>query len=152
MRPLLAAIALAAELLLGTATRAAPADDARGLYERFYAAQNARDLATVRALFLDSPRFLWVSDGQSVWGRDAVLARMASFQEYAVWRVAPELDRATAVELNADSAYLHLPLALTLGESAPRADTYRFLVSMLCVRTDAGWRIAALFTTREKEG
>lgn len=152
MRHLLAAIGLAAGLLAGPLAAAAPGDDARALYERFYAAQNKRDLASVRALFLDSPEFLWVSDGQSYWGPDAVIERMASFQEFGVWRVVPDLHKASAVTLNPDSAYLHLPLALTLGEDAKRANTYRFLVSVLCVRTPAGWRIAALFTTREKEG
>jgi hypothetical protein len=100
-------------------------------------------------VLLDSPRFLWVSDGLSVWGREAVLKRMSLFQEAPVWRVAPELERSVAVELGADAAYLHLPLALTIGSSgAP--ETFRFLVSVLCVATPDGWRIAALFTTTEK--
>jgi len=29
-------------------------------------------------------------------------------------------------------------------------DRLRFLVSVLCVKTPAGWRIAALFTSTEK--
>jgi hypothetical protein len=36
--------------------------------------------------------------------------------------------------------------------SAKAPDRLRFLVSMLCVRTPDGWRIAALFTTTAKDG
>jgi len=121
----------------------------RALYDAFAAAQNAHDLDRVGALLLDSPRFLWVSDGMSVWGRQAVLERMAAFQEAEVWRVEPDLDRAVAVEVGPGTAYLHLPLALVIGDRAGPV-THRFLVSMLGVRTLAGWRIAALFTTAEK--
>jgi ketosteroid isomerase-like protein len=148
MTSALAALALLVALGTGTAA-AAPADEARRAYERFAAAQNARDLGTVSEVLLDSPRLLWVSDGMSIWGRDKVLQRMSLFQEASVWRVAPDLDKSVAVELGAGAAYLHLPLALTIG-SAGAPETLRFLVSVLCVATENGWRIAALFTTSEK--
>jgi hypothetical protein len=123
-----------------------PAAEVRSLYLRFAAAQNERDLARVRSLLTDSPRFLWISDGQSFWGPDAVLARMASFQGAEVWRVEPDLERAVAVPVGVGVAYLHLPLVLVIGPSSG-PDRLRFLVSMLGVETAAGWRIAALFTT-----
>ncbi len=99
--------------------------------------------------FSTSDRFLWVSDGISVWGPDAVLERMALFQKAEVWHVDPDLARAVPVEVGPQVAYLHLPLELTIG-SASRPDHLRFLVSVLGVETPAGWRIAALFTTTEK--
>ena len=143
--------ALLACLLLVSAPAVAgePAAEVRALYERFAAAQNGRTLARVRPLLLDSPRFLWVSDGQSFWGPDAVLARMASFQTAAVWRVEPDLARAVAVPVRDGVAYLHLPLVLVIG-NAEHPDRLRFLVSMLGVETEQGWKIAALFTTSEK--
>jgi ketosteroid isomerase-like protein len=128
---------------------AKPADEARALYLRFVAAQNARDLDGVRVVLLDSPAFLWVSDGRTVWGREPTLARMASFQTASVWRVTPDLGAARAVELGPDAAYLHLPLELAIG-SADAPDRLRFLVTVLCTRTPAGWRIASLLTTTEK--
>ncbi|MFO1038540.1 MAG: nuclear transport factor 2 family protein [Geminicoccaceae bacterium] len=121
----------------------------QGLYARFVAAQNAHDLAAVRALLLDSDRFLWVSDGHSVWGPDALIARMSSFQKAEVWHVDPDLADAVPVEVTPESAYLHLPLVLTIGPAA-KPDRLRFLVSVLGVRTPDGWRIAALFTTDDK--
>ena len=150
MKRFAACLALAALLAARPAT-ADPAGAVRALYDRFVAAQNARDLDRVRLLLLDSPRFLWVSDGKAIWGRDATLKRMALFQEARLWRVEPALEKATAVEVDTNSAFLHLPLALAYGsESAP--ERLRFLVDVLAVRTEAGWRIAALFTTTENPG
>jgi hypothetical protein len=131
------------------AVAADPASEVRSLYERFAAAQNAHDLAAARPLLLDGPQFLWVSDGQSFWGPDAVLTRMASFQQAEVWRVEPDLARAVAVPVRDGVAYLHLPLVLVIGAKA-HPDRLRFVVSVLGVETAAGWQIAALFTTTEK--
>ena len=93
--------------------------------------------------------FLWVSDGQSFWGRDAVLARMASFQKAEVWRVEPDLARAVPVVVSPGVAYLHLPLVLVIGPER-QPDRLHFLVSMLGVDSGQGWRIAALFTATQK--
>jgi hypothetical protein len=142
--------ALALFLLMAPPAAAAdPVGAVRALYQQFAAAQNAHDLAAVRPLLLDRPEFLWVSDGQSFWGPDAVLARMASFQQAEVWRVEPDLSRAVAVPVRDGVAYLHLPLVLVIG-SKTRPDRLRFLVSMFGVDTQTGWKIAALFTTTEK--
>jgi ketosteroid isomerase-like protein len=149
MRALLAALTLLAISLTATGVRAGTAEEIRATYEAFAAAQNAHDLKRVGALLLDSPRFLWVSDGMSVWGREATLARMSSFQEAAIWRAEPDLAKAVAVALDERSGFLHLPLQLVIGASV-NPDRLRFLVSVLCVKTPAGWRIAALFTTTEK--
>jgi hypothetical protein len=75
---------------------------------------------------------------------------MASFQEASVWRVEPDLARAVAVDVDADAGFLHLPLRLVIG-AGDNPDRLHFLVSVLCVRTAEGWRIAALFTTSEKQ-
>lgn len=120
--------------------------DVLATYDRFVSAQNARDLGRVREALLDSPDFLWVSDGKSVWGRDALIERMGRFQALEIWRAEPLLDRARIVEVTPDAAYLHMPLDLHLGTHAAPSVT-RFLVSILMKRTADGWRIAALFTT-----
>lgn len=147
--------ALLGLLLLGLAApvparpQAPAAEEARRLYARFVAAQNAHDFDAVRATLLDSPRFLWVTNGLSLWGPDATIARLRSFHANEVWRIDPAWDRAEAVETTPDTALLHVPLVLTVGPRAAPA-RYRILISALCVRTEgAGWRIAALLTTDE---
>ena len=138
-------------LSLGASPAAQPdsPSDVRALYDQFAAAQNARDLAKVKTFLLDSPKFLWVSDGMSFWRPDALVKRMAEFQLAEVWRVDPDLAQATIVEVDDGAAYIHMPLALTIGLKA-KPDVIHFLVSILCVKQAQGWRIAALFTTTEK--
>jgi ketosteroid isomerase-like protein len=137
---------LAFNLWMVATGRADTRGDVLATYARFAEAQNARDLTRVKALLLDSPDFLWVSDGKSVWGRDALIERMGRFQSLEVWRVEPLLDEARVVEVADGVAYVNMPLDLRLGARAEPTTT-RFLVSILCRRTDEGWRIAALFTT-----
>jgi len=143
---------LAVLLAFGLAAQSAlagTADDVRATYLRFAEAQNARDPARIGAFFIDGPDFLWVSDGKSFWGREAVLARMSGFQKAAVWRVEPDIDHSTVAEAGADTALLHMPLTLVIG-AAENPDRLRFLVSILFARRAGEWRIAALLTTAEK--
>ena len=91
------AIALAAAVVGIGPALAGPKEELSVLYQRFVAAQNDRDLGAVRETLWDAPEFLWVSDGRSVWGRDALVERMAQFQKAEVWRVEPDLARSTVV-------------------------------------------------------
>ena len=102
--------------------------------------ENARDLQQVRSVLWDSPKFLWVSDGRSVWGPDALVERMSQFQRAEVLRVEPDLAKAVPVELSGTTAYLNLPLVLTIGSNA-KPDRLRFLVSVLGIETSEGWRM-----------
>lgn len=137
-------------LMVGSAAAMADTrDDVLAVYRGFAEAQNARDLDRIGAYFVDGPDFLWVSDGQSVWGRPDVLKRMSGFQKAEVWHVVPDLDHARVVELDPDVAMLHMPLVLELG-SATAPDRLRFLVSILFRNQQDGWKIASLLTTTQK--
>ncbi len=149
MRRTFAAILVAMSLGASPAAQADSPSEVRALYDQFAAAQNARDLAMVKTFLVDSPEFLWVSDGMSFWGPDALVKRMAEFQLAEVWRVDPDLAHAAVVEVNDGAAYIHMPLTLTIGLKT-KPDAIQFLVSILCVKKVEGWRIAALFTTTEK--
>lgn len=118
-------------------------------YTSFKNAQNERDLEKVGAHFVDGPEFLWVSDGQSFWGRAATLKRMGAFQSAAVWRVEPHMESARVVELSHGVAMLNIGLVLVIG-SVENPNHLPFLVSILFRRVDEDWRIAALLTTNDK--
>lgn len=137
-------------LVSASAALAELSSEIRAVYGAFLAAQNDRDPERIRAFFTDDADFLWVSDGRSFWGADAVIARMSRFQRADVWRVEPNLDRARVVALGADAAMMHFTLTLVIGgEAAP--NRLGFIVSILFRRVEADWRIAALLTTRDNQ-
>ena len=136
-------------LLFSQAAFADSGAEVKDLYRRFAAAQNAHDAAAISAELVQSPQFLWVSDGKSFWGPEIAIKRMSMFQGSEVWRVVPALDQARVVDLDEKSAFLHMPLELIIG-SAAQPDHLHFLVSILCVKNDGQWKIAALFTTTAK--
>ena len=147
MKSIVATAVLA--LALTGAAHADPAAEARALYNRFVAAENANDFDAVRSVLLDSPEFLWVTNGLSIWGREAAVRRMTDYHTAEVWHIQPENARAVAVEVSPAASFLHVPLELSIGSKADGPDHFHFLVSALCVATPQGWRIAALFTTME---
>lgn len=120
------------------------------VYQAFKDAQNARDVDAIGSFFIDGPQFLWVSDGRSFWGRDAVLRRMSSFQRAEHWVVLPDLEAAEVIALGDDTAILHMPLVLQIGRSeAP--NNIGFLVSIVFQDVEGAWKIAALLTTEDKQ-
>jgi uncharacterized protein (TIGR02246 family) len=142
-------LALAAALLLAFPATADQKADIRALYDAFVSAQNRHDIDAVRPLLSDSPDFLWISDGRPVWGREAMLERMADFQSAEVWRVEPEYDDSRVILLDEDSAVFHLPLVLVIGsEAAP--SRLPWLVEVICQKEAGGWRIAGLYTAQDK--
>jgi uncharacterized protein (TIGR02246 family) len=147
-RALLSALAIL-WILFSHSAKADTASDVRALYQQFVTAQNAGDLDKVRVLLSDTADFLWVTDGMAVWGRDATIERMSLFQKSEIWRVEPGLDKSRTVELGSDVAILHLPLVLVIGSSSPGPSRLKFLVEVVCHKTAAGWRIAALLTATE---
>jgi uncharacterized protein (TIGR02246 family) len=143
----LAALGLALAFALPAA--ADPAQDIRDLYAAFVSAQNDRDIAAVRPLLSESPDFLWISDGRPVWGREAMLKRMSSFQTAEVWRVEPDYSASRVILLDEDSAVFHVPLVLFIGSGAAPA-RLPWLVEVVCQKEAGEWRIAGLYTAQDK--
>ncbi len=148
MRKLLS-LAPAVWLALAGPVPAEPEQEIRALYAAFVAAQNRHDIEAVRPLLSESPDFLWISDGRPVWGREAMLERMAGFQKAEVWRVIPAYDASRVILLDEDTAVFHLPLLLILG-SAADPTRLPWLVEVICQKEAAGWRIAGLYTAQDK--
>ncbi len=72
-------------LSVAPAAWAGPEDEIRTLFDRFVAAQNAHDLSAVRGLLWDSARFLRVTRGTPIWGREAALKRFEALYQ-GTWR------------------------------------------------------------------
>jgi uncharacterized protein (TIGR02246 family) len=142
-------LTLALGIALASPALADPRQEVRDLYTAFVSAQNQHDIDAVRPLLSDRPEFLWISDGRPVWGREAMLTRMADFQKAEVWRVEPEYAASQVILLDEDTAVFHLPLLLVLGTKADPA-RLKWLVEVICQKEATGWRIAGLYTAQDK--
>jgi hypothetical protein len=147
MKWIATAVALMAVLAGTQPAMAGPSDEARALYARFVIAQNASDFAAVETLLLDSQQFLWVTNGIAIWGHDAAIRRMQEYHKAEIWHIEPVAAKTVAVAVTDSTAFVNVPLELTIGANKDGPDRFKFLVSALCVATSQGWRIAALFTT-----
>jgi uncharacterized protein (TIGR02246 family) len=137
--------ALALMLALAAASEAAATDDAdvRALVERFVTAQNAHDLHAVTDLLWDSPQFLWVTRGTAIWGREAALARFEALYK-GTWRLEPAMGELRVVRVADSVAEIHRPIVFTIGPAGQPAQTTRFLMNQVLVRTGAGWKVASI--------
>ena len=63
---------------------------------------------------------------------------MSSYHTAEVWHIEADVAHAATVELNAQTAYLHVPLELAIGSKADGPDHLNFLISALCVETPGG--------------
>jgi hypothetical protein len=79
------ALFFAIGVLLSRSAISAPEDDVKASFERFVTAQNAHDANAVRDLLLDSPNFLWITRGTTIWGRDAAMQRFETYYQ-GTWR------------------------------------------------------------------
>lgn len=138
---LLAAIALACAV---GGARASTEDEVRALFDRFVQVQNAHDAKALEALLADSPQFLWITRGTTVWGRDAALQRFAKLYE-GTWRLDPEAASVRVVPLANDVAQLHAAVQFTIGAPGQPAQVTRAFLNQVLVKSGGTWRVVSIF-------
>jgi len=118
-------------------------DDARTVFERFVAAQNAHDASAVGELLWDSPNFLWITRGTAIRGRQPALARFQALYQ-GTWLLEPMLSELTVTLLGEGVAEIYVPIVFTIGAPGQNAQKARFLMNQVLVRTPSGWKIASI--------
>ena len=121
----------------------APEDDVKAVFDRFVTAQNAHDANAVRELLLDSPNFLWITRGTTVWGRDAAIKRFETLYE-GTWHLAPESSTVKIFMLSETAAQLYALIMFTTAAPGQPAQAGPTLMNQTYVKTLAGWRVASL--------
>jgi len=134
---------LSLALSVAPAAWAGPEDEIRALFERFVAAQNAHDLSAVGDLLWDSARFLWVTRGTPIWGREAGLKRFEALYQ-GTWRLEVNTAELHVTMLSNDVAQLYVPIVFTTGAAGQAAQTTRFLMNQTIIKTPAGWKVASI--------
>jgi ketosteroid isomerase-like protein len=131
-------------LTLGGPVNAAPVqDEARQFFERFVAAQNAHDLATVGSMLWDSEDFMWVTRGVQVRGSKAALNVFGDYYK-GTWHLDPDENQLRATVLPDGTVQILLPVTFTRGEPGQAAQQATFLISQTIIRDSSGWHIATI--------
>ena len=121
----------------------APEDDVRAQFDRFVAAQNAHDAKAVRELLLDSPNFLWITRGATIWGSDAAINRFETYYQ-GTWHLAPDNSTVRIFMLSETAAQLYASIVFTTGAPGQPTQVIPVLMNQTYVKTPAGWRVASL--------
>jgi ketosteroid isomerase-like protein len=137
------ALLFAVGVMLSGPAVSSPEDDVKALFERFVTAQNAHDASAVRDLLLDSPNFLWISRGITIWGRDAAIKRFETFYQ-GTWRLSPDSSSLKIIMLGDSAAQLYAPIMFTTGAPGQPAQDGPTLMNQTLVKTPAGWRVASI--------
>ena len=122
---------------------AAPEDEVQGVFERFVAAQNAHDVRAVEALLLDAPHFLWITRGAPIWGHEAALKRFEALYQ-GTWRLEPDMSALRVMMLGDTTAQVYVPIVFTIGAPGQAAQTTRFLMNQVLVKTSGGRRVLSI--------
>jgi hypothetical protein len=136
------ATVVAASLSRGPAEAAGPSE-ARPLFERFVAAQNAHDATMVEGMLWNSPDFLWITRGAAIWGREAAMERFRALYR-GTWRLEPEMAQFRAMALGEATAQLFVPVLFTIGAAGQPAQPVPFLMNQVLRREGNAWHIASI--------
>src|SRR5271167_1674806 len=140
-RRMVAYTALVSISLVANAASAAPEDEVRATLDRFVAAQNAHDIKALESLLLNSPDFLWITRGTPVWGSDSALKRFSALYE-GTWRLEAEASSLRITMLGDRAAQIYVPIMFTIGAPGQPAQSTRFLMNQVLVKTPDGWKVS----------
>ena len=133
----------AALATVGTASADSSDADARSLFTKFVAAQNAHNANEVKSLLWDSPDMLFFSRGVETRGPAAVADRFKQYYD-GTWHLEPDMSKFKTATISADVVQILVPIVFTRGlpGANPQSDT--FLISQTYVKGNDGWRVASI--------
>ena len=137
------ALLLAALLALPQFAMAGTEEDVKTAFDAFVAAQNAHDPKAVANTLHDSQNLLWITRGTAIWGREAALKRFETLYQ-GTWKLEPETGALKIVVLGRDTAQVFVPIVFTIGAPGQTAQTTRFLMNQILVKTAEGWRVSSI--------
>jgi len=147
---------VAALFLAATAWSAGPAlaaaDDAqaRTIFEKFIAAQNAHNADDVRAMLWNSPGTLLFARGIETRGRDAVADRFKGYYE-GTWHLEPDMSKFHVAVISNEVMQILVPIVFTRGLPGKPPQQNTFLISQTYVRDANGWSVASVLPVANTE-
>ena len=147
------AMLLALAVTIGSAGQAlAAANDAeaRTIFEKFIAAQNAHDADAVKAMLLDSPSTLLFARNVDTRGRDAVAARFKEYYE-GTWHLEPDMSKFRVAVISNEIMQVLVPIVFTRGLPGKPTQQNTFLISQTYVQDASGWHVASIMPVANTE-
>jgi hypothetical protein len=127
----------------GPASAAAYEAEARSLFTKFVAAQNAHNADDVRAMLWNSPSMLLFARGVETRGPDAVAARFKEYYE-GTWHLEPDMSQFRVTAISSDVMQILVPIVFTRGLPGKPAQDNTFLISQTFVHDANGWYVASI--------
>jgi len=131
---------------LGThASAATSEDEARALFTKFVAAQNAHSVSDVKAMLWNSPDTLLLARGAEIRGPEAIADRFKQYYE-GTWHVEPDMSLFYVTLISKDVMQFLVPVVFTRGLPGQPSQDSKFLVTQTLVQDAGGWHIASIIS------
>jgi len=128
---------------VGPALAAANDAEARTIFEKFIAAQNAHNADDVKAMLWNSPGTLLFARGIETRGRDAVADRFKGYYE-GPWPLEPDMSKFHVAVISNEVMQILVPIVFTRGLPGKPPQQNTFLISQTYVRDANGWSVASV--------
>src|ERR1700733_14375729 len=127
------------------ASSAANEAQARALFTKFVAAQNAHSVSGVKAMLWNAPGTLLLARGAEIRGPGAIADR---FNEYyqGTWHVEPDMSLFHVTLISKDVMQFLVPVVFTRGLLGQPSQDNKFLVTQTLVHDANGWHIASIIS------
>ena len=117
--------------------------EARALFTKFVAAQNAHSADDVKAMLWNSPSMLLFARGVETRGPEAVAARFKEYYE-GTWHLEPDMSQFRVAAISGDVMQILVPIVFTRGLPGKPPQDNTFLISQTFVRDANGWYVASI--------
>jgi hypothetical protein len=122
---------------------AANETEARALFTKFVAAQNAHSADDVKAMLWNSPSMLLFARGVETRGPGAVAARFKEYYE-GTWHLEPDMSQFRVAAISSDVMQILVPIVFTRGLPGKPPQDNTFLISQTFVRDANDWYVASI--------
>jgi len=119
--------------------------EARALFTKFVAAQNAHSVGDVKSMLWNSPGTLLLARGVEIRGPAAVVGR---FQEYyqGTWHVEPDMSQFHVTSISNNVIQFVVPVVFTRGFPGQPSQDINSLIAQTLLHDAKGWHIASIIS------
>jgi alkanesulfonate monooxygenase SsuD/methylene tetrahydromethanopterin reductase-like flavin-dependent oxidoreductase (luciferase family) len=119
--------------------------EARALFTKFVAAQNAHSVGDVKSMLWNSRGTLLLARGIEIRGPAAVADRFKEYYE-GTWHVEPDMSQFHVTSISKDVMQFVVPVVFTRGLPGQPSQDINSLITQTLVHDANGWHIASIIS------